>query len=126
MAESVKAFGIGAIGILLSYSLIAVYVLNIWLVQSRGLGAFRSLMAAEVILIALGSFGARLGFGTVRETMSPNWAAASGAAFGLTFGVLLPSYTPFLSFLTDCVWGLGAIVLEAALSRVAAIIASRT
>lgn len=121
MAESVKAFGIGAIGILLSYSLIAVYVLNIWLVQSRGLGTFRSLMAAEVILIALGSFGARLGFGTVRETMSPNWAA-----FGLTFGVLLSSYTPFLSFLTDCVWGLGAIVLGAALSRVAAIIASRT
>ena len=46
-----------------------------WLVQSRG-SAFRSLMLVEVILIALGSLGAHLGFGAARETLSPTWAAA--------------------------------------------------
>ena len=124
--ESVKAFGIGAIGILLSYSLIAVYVLNMWLVQSRGRGAFRSLMVAEVTLVALGSFGARLGFGKAGETLSPNWAALCGAGFGLAFGLLLPLYTPFDSFLTDCLWGIGAILLGAALSRIAILMIPRT
>lgn len=126
MTESVKAFGIGAVGVLLSYSLIAVYVLNTWLVHFRGRGAFRSLMVGEVILVALGSFGARLGLGTAGETLSPNRGAVCGAVFGLAIGLLLPLYTPFDSFLTDCLWGILAILLGAALSRIAILMIPRT
>lgn len=101
MMESVKAFGLGAVIVLLPYSVIAVYILNFWDVSLRSRGSFRSLVLAEFLLIAYGSFGAHFGFSAVGEAKSLIWSAISGAVFGLIVGIALPLYTPVFSFLTD-------------------------
>ncbi len=124
--ESVKAFGSGAVLALLPYSVIAVYVLNMWDVHLRGQYSFRKLVLAELLLIAFGSFGAHVGFTAAGGAKSLIWAARTGAVFGFAFGLLLPLYTSFDSFLTDCLWGNGAILLGAALSRIAILMIPRT
>lgn len=81
MMESVKAFGSGAVLALLPYSVIAVYVLNMWDVHLRGQYSFRELVLAELLLIA---FGAHVGFIAAGEAKSLIWAATS-ALYALRF-----------------------------------------
>lgn len=84
MMESVKAFGSGAVLALLPYSVIAVYVLNMWDVHLRGQYSFRELVLAELLLIAFASIGAHVGFMAAGEAKSLIWAATS-ALYALRF-----------------------------------------
>jgi hypothetical protein len=108
--------------ILLPYSVVAVYVLNLWDVDLRGQYSFRSLVLAELLLIGFGLFGAHVGFTAAGEAKSVIWAAISGAVFGVIFALVLPLYTPFSSLLGDCLWGLGALVLGAVLSVITTLV----
>lgn len=124
MMESVKAFSLGAIVVLLLYSVPTVYVLNMY-VHLRSFITFRSLVLAELLLIGFGSFGAHLAFAVVGEPKSFPWATSSGGVFSVLFGIALPSYTPFLSFVTDSICAVIAVILGAVLSAITTLVGGR-